>query len=210
MPETQTNEIETLKYPDGTVYTGNCIIQDNKKLKHGFGKITHSKIVEKQSIRDTYEGDWVNDEMNGKGVYTYISGSIYTGHWKSNKHHGKGLLTFSDGSYYDGEWLDHKMHGLGVYVDTKGRKWEGEFVNGSFKANEQKKLRLNRIKMEYLETAETMVREKIAFLMEDFVPNKKEMAENAKQLFGIGFEDEIVKFFNGDVLKWNNKKGDTL
>jgi len=43
-------------------------------LRRGVGKST---VAEKW----TYEGEWVNDAMDGKGVFAYASGATYDGQW---------------------------------------------------------------------------------------------------------------------------------
>ena len=44
---------------------------------------------------DTYEGEWQNGTMHGKGTYYYAkSGNSYTGEWQNNKKHGYGTFTY--------------------------------------------------------------------------------------------------------------------
>jgi hypothetical protein len=38
---------------------------------------------------EQYEGNWVEDKMEGYGTYQYLSGAVYSGEWKNNMHHGK-------------------------------------------------------------------------------------------------------------------------
>lgn len=91
-------------------------------VRHGKGKNTVDG-------KWTYEGDWVQDKMEGKGAFTYKSGASYDGDWVANKYHGQGTYTWPDGTKYVGTWVDNTMHGQGTYTDKDGREWVGEFYN---------------------------------------------------------------------------------
>lgn len=41
-------------------------------MANGCGRLIHS-------CGDVYEGDWVDDKAEGKGVYLHSDGSMYTG-----------------------------------------------------------------------------------------------------------------------------------
>lgn len=117
---------------------------DGVKLRHGKGIILHPKISINSSIKmkeESYEGDWIDDKMEGFGIYTYANGDIYEGEFKNNMHHGYGKYFFCDGSYYTGEWNNHKFHGSGRYNDINNIKWDGEFRNGEYKSKEQARLK---------------------------------------------------------------------
>ena len=64
---------------------------------------------------DKYDGDWNDEEMNGKGVYYYANGDKYDGEFNHNKKNGKGVFYYANGGKYDGEWKDNKKSGKGVY-----------------------------------------------------------------------------------------------
>ncbi len=85
------------------------------KLKHGHGKFTTPGHAGRGS--EEFEGDWVEDKMQGLGRYSFASGAVYVGQWIKGKMHGKGKLTNIDGTTYDGDWADSMMHGEGTYVD---------------------------------------------------------------------------------------------
>ena len=69
------------------------------------------------------------------------------GTWKDNNMHGKGIYTWSDGRIYEGEYLNDKKHGFGIYkwyyrinVSFLGMMGEsmranGETGNSTAKAN---------------------------------------------------------------------------
>jgi len=61
---------------------------------------------------ELYDGDWLNDLIEGNGVYLYSNGDKYEGEFRQNLHHGKGAYYCIDGSKYVGEFENHKMHEL--------------------------------------------------------------------------------------------------
>ena len=63
--------------------------------------------------RYVYEGQWLNNERNGRGVQLWRGGSIYEGYWKNNVAHGYGRLVHSDGDVYIGEWDNDRANGKG-------------------------------------------------------------------------------------------------
>eukprot|EP00703_Trepomonas_sp_PC1_P004288 JAP92318.1 MORN repeat-containing protein [Trepomonas sp. PC1] len=70
--------------------------------RHGFG------IFVKKN-KETYSGQWQDDKMCGKGKYEYSNNSIYDGQWANNKREGQGVYTLEDGSKYDGQWQADKF-----------------------------------------------------------------------------------------------------
>jgi len=133
------------EYQNGTVYEGQWKEIDGKKVKDGEGTIIHAGINSFDTIKEEYRGSWKDDQMEGYGVYKYISGAVYRGEWKANQHHGRGSYEFPDGCLYEGEWKEQKMHGEGTYRDRNGRKWQGEFVEGVYQSKMQKKLKYEKI-----------------------------------------------------------------
>ena len=49
-----------------------------------------------------YEGEWKNNERNGRGKQQWKDGSIYEGYWKENLAQGYGRLIHADGDVYIG------------------------------------------------------------------------------------------------------------
>lgn len=70
---------------------------------------------------DKYEGEWKNDEKDGKGTVahhtigtlTYSNGDQYKGNFSANKKNGQGTLTLANGERYEGEWNDDRKTGKG-------------------------------------------------------------------------------------------------
>ncbi|ORX55307.1 histone H3 K4-specific methyltransferase SET7/9 N-terminal domain-containing protein [Piromyces finnis] len=115
----------TFIFPDGSTYEGDYKESENGKIvRSGHGKFVSL------SNQSTYEGEWVNDEINGKGKIEYANGNSYEGDWLNNKYNGTGTYRWSDGSYYIGEWLENKMNGPGKYYDKNKEVWIGLFING--------------------------------------------------------------------------------
>ncbi len=89
--------------------------------RHGYG-IFYSMFGCK------YVGEWKNNKIHGKGVYTYINGK-YEGSFIEGKRNGFGRYFFIQGEIYSGQWKDNKKWGHGVYLYCNGNKYEGEWVN---------------------------------------------------------------------------------
>ena len=128
--------------PKNNLYCGQV---DEENRRCGYGKMTHAN-------EDVYEGNWLNNQPHGQGVYTwkdhgtyqgefcegklagfgrrvYVSGNVYEGGFKDNRKHGEGTMTFKVGDKYEGHWENDQMHGLGKYTWRTGDYYEGHFVN---------------------------------------------------------------------------------
>ncbi len=94
---------------------------------NGKGKLT---IPDK----GTYEGNFINGKKDGQGTITFSNGDIYTGEWKEDKMSGQGQYTFANGDTYEGSFLENKFNGQGTY--TKGEnKYTGTWENNQYKNN---------------------------------------------------------------------------
>jgi hypothetical protein len=51
-----------------------------------------------------YEGEFKNNNMDGKGVIIWPDESRYEGDFHSGKMHGKGTKHFANGNRYIGDW----------------------------------------------------------------------------------------------------------
>ena len=81
---------------------------------------------------DRYEGEWVNGDMTGRGVYQSPKGFSYEGQFRKNKPNGEGIKIWNDGSRYEGNWLDGMKSGRGIYAWYNGDRYEGEFRDDKF------------------------------------------------------------------------------
>jgi len=43
-----------------------------------------------------YDGDWIEGQRNGYGVYIYANGDKYLGMWKEDRRHGQGEYIYKD------------------------------------------------------------------------------------------------------------------
>lgn len=179
-------------------------------MKHGEGYIVHAGVTTGDSIREEYRGSWVEDRMEGYGVYKYISGAIYRGEWYNNKHEGYGYYEFPDGCLYEGEWKEHKMHGAGVYRDITGRKWKGEFVEGLFQSKMQKKLKYEKMLNKRLQEIENSCSVFFNGFKEAFEgSDKKTLKENLLPYFcGKNNAEEVKVYLKEPYPKYEDKKPD--
>lgn len=73
--------------------------------------------------RKIYEGDWKNNQFEGKGKIWNYSALVYDGDLKSGKPSGFGKWYYreKDGrDYYEGEWKNGKKNGKGKLQNDKG------------------------------------------------------------------------------------------
>ena len=86
----ETEGFGRFEYSNGTIYEGQWkIVGNNVKVKHGEGTLTHAGTTAHEKGNEEYRGTWVEDKMEGYGVYKYTSGAIYSGEWKDGKQNGK-------------------------------------------------------------------------------------------------------------------------
>ena len=104
-------------FSNGSIFTGFYLA----------GKKKHGKFMWKNG--NYYQGDFYNDIFHGYGIYKWGNERTYEGNWKDGKMDGKGKLTLVDGSYYDGEFIEGKKCGKGLYVWNKDKYYEGEWKN---------------------------------------------------------------------------------
>jgi len=71
---------------------------------------------------DTYEGNWENDLMSGKGVYINSNGDKYSGNFKHGVKQQYGVMEYQNKDKYEGEWKDDMIWG------SNGQFW---FANGN-------------------------------------------------------------------------------
>jgi len=91
--------------------------------KWGIGKLITNKII--------YEGEFVNDKIEGKGKIKFLkSGIEYEGTFFNDNIEGYGKFKWINGDVYEGEVKDNKMHGNGIYYYKNGKIFKGLFENG--------------------------------------------------------------------------------
>ncbi|QPJ65790.1 MAG: DnaJ domain-containing protein [Candidatus Nitrohelix vancouverensis] len=79
---------------------------------------------------DRYEGETLDNQMHGLGIYSYSTGGSYQGEFSRGKPHGMGELRLPGGDVYRGEFHLDQIQGRGVYSYANGDHYEGSFANG--------------------------------------------------------------------------------
>ena len=97
--------------------------------KWGRGKLITNKLI--------YEGEFVNDKIEGKGRIKFLkSGIEYEGTFINDNIEGYGKFKWINGDIYEGEVKNNKMHGNGVYHYKNGKVFKGLFKNGQISKTE--------------------------------------------------------------------------
>ena len=76
-----------------------------------------------------YEGSYVRGLKEGHGKYTWADGTTYEGEWINNQVNGYGIYREKGGAgkRYYGQWRKGDMHGFGVEIKKDGRVYVGFF-----------------------------------------------------------------------------------
>lgn len=78
-----------------------------------------------------YEGDLVNNKLEGNGTMYYSNGNIYSGEWKNGIREGYGQFYFCTGGIYKGEFKNNIIDGYGVLSAGNGKErveFEGTLI----------------------------------------------------------------------------------
>ena len=105
-------------------------------IKHGKGK-----IIFYNNNSESYEGDFKNGDITGKGFYIWKNKHTYLGDFLRGKMHGKGIYKWPDGNVYEGEYIYGIKEGYGEFKWNDGRIYKGPFKNG--KQNGKGRLTVN-------------------------------------------------------------------
>ncbi|KAK7505005.1 hypothetical protein BaRGS_00003575 [Batillaria attramentaria] len=66
----------------------------------------------------SYEGDWVQGRMEGKGTYCFPTETRYEGDMRDGMFHGNGTLFFPNGSKYEARWENgYAIEGKYTFAD---------------------------------------------------------------------------------------------
>ena len=84
-----------------------------------------------------YQGDWVNGQRHGWGIFTKPDGYRYEGEFKHNKKHGKGIFfKAKHNNVFEGEFADNLPNGYGIRYNPEGPGGpvihRGTFKNGLY------------------------------------------------------------------------------
>lgn len=89
-------------------------------------------ITTRFSNGDLYVGNCINFYRQGKGRMVWSDHKklkTYEGDFKENMMHGRGVLVFKNGMVYNGKFIKNRMQGFGK-LETAAYTAEGEFFNG--------------------------------------------------------------------------------
>jgi hypothetical protein len=81
---------------------------------------------------DTYVGEWLDGNPQGKGTFLTNDGDKYEGDFTKGKPNGKGTREYKNGDKYYGDFINGNMHGYGIYTFKNGDKYDGGWLNGNF------------------------------------------------------------------------------
>jgi len=83
----------------------------------------------------SYEGDIVDNEPHGYGIFLYANGDKYIGKCKYGKQDGYGKYLYKSGASYVGFFSYGKIHGIGTFEDKKNiykGSWRNNIKHGMF------------------------------------------------------------------------------
>jgi len=74
-----------------------------------------------------YQGNWVDDKREGKGLLRDQYEGTYEGDWRGDRAEGFGKMTWRNGNWYQGGIFDGKPEGRGTFFHAA--------VAGNFRAS---------------------------------------------------------------------------
>eukprot|EP01004_Peranema_trichophorum_P002260 NODE_1333_length_2007_cov_63.397028_g1127_i0.p1 GENE.NODE_1333_length_2007_cov_63.397028_g1127_i0~~NODE_1333_length_2007_cov_63.397028_g1127_i0.p1 ORF type:complete len:630 (+),score=115.59 NODE_1333_length_2007_cov_63.397028_g1127_i0:256-1890(+) len=84
---------------------------------------------------DSYDGEWMNEMMHGKGTYRYTNGDWYEGQYELHQKHGYGTFVYADGMSYQGHYVRGAKCGKGTTIYPNGDSYVGDFKDNEFNGN---------------------------------------------------------------------------
>ena len=91
--------------------------------QHGLGKLIY------EATGDTYEGDWVEGNIEGEGKFSFSNGDIFAGEFKDNAM-TSGVLSKANGEEYAGDFVEDLFDGYSLYKWPNGDTYCGDFHKG--------------------------------------------------------------------------------
>ena len=106
------------------------IHKDLHSRSNHYEKFSYRVPACKYYLNGYFEGDLVNSIRHGYGTVKYENGHNYNGEWKNDQRNGRGIEIFSDEGLYKGDYKDDVPDGFGQYTWANGDYYEGSFVKG--------------------------------------------------------------------------------
>ena len=66
-------------------------------------------------LKEVYEGDFLDDKMEGEGRILFKDTSVYYGEMADDCCEGYGVMTWENGKKYQGYFKNNYKHGEGLY-----------------------------------------------------------------------------------------------
>ncbi len=137
-------------YDNGSVYEGYW--ENNQRHGKGkliFGQSSKDEFFEGTFVDDViegygiyqlkngtrYEGNFTNGKVTGDFTVNYNNGQVYVGQLVNAKRHGRGKLIYKKDDvrdYYEGDWDNGNFHGQGIAAFKSGAKYTGEFASNQY------------------------------------------------------------------------------
>jgi hypothetical protein len=124
--DTEEHDLYTMRM---TMSVPRCVEGDCQNGQGTFKWFTESRY---------YTGSFVNGKRHGQGRAWYgvsspRSGDTYVGEWQNDRIQGKGVYTFKDKTRYEGQFAEDKRNGWGTLYDAAGRALKtGMWTNDEF------------------------------------------------------------------------------
>ena len=61
-------------------------------------------------------------KRHGSGVYFYLDGGRYDGEWVDDRIQGRGKSIYANSNVYEGDWVDGRINGFGTLTYADGDK----------------------------------------------------------------------------------------
>lgn len=61
------------------------------------------------SRKQTYEGNWKEGKMHGRGKLSFENGDFFQGEFKNGERNGTGILYLKSGKRVTGTWAEDKL-----------------------------------------------------------------------------------------------------
>jgi hypothetical protein len=119
---------------EGDIKAGKGKLFDLKKNKFVFdgawARDKRNGYGELEKDNAFYKGNYVDDQMEGRGKQLWENGDIYEGDYKGDLRSGYGKMKFANGDSFEGQFVNGKMNGEGTYIWKNGEKYVGQFRDG--------------------------------------------------------------------------------